>query len=102
MSAKQPTWPAGSQSMAVIFGTQGRDTIDGTGFDDVIRGWAQGGDGGADLGDLLSGLAGKDDLLGGGGDDTLLGGVGNDTGKRHHGDDTRYGGGGAATLSRGG
>ena len=30
--------------MAVIFGTQGRDTIDGTGFDDVIRGWAEDGD----------------------------------------------------------
>src|ERR671912_2608991 len=98
MSVKQPTWPAGSQSMAVIFGTQGRDTIDGTGFDDVIRGWAQGGDGGADLGDLLSGLAGKDDLLGGGGDDTLLGGGGHDTGNGPNREDTPpRGGGGAPT-----
>ena len=64
--------------MAVIFGTQGRDTIDGTDQDDLIRGWAQGSNPGTDLGDLLVGLGGNDTLDGGGGGDALVGGDGQD------------------------
>ena len=60
--------------MAVIFGTQGRDTLDGTGLDDFIRGWAEDGDPSTDLGDELRGFGGNDRLFGGGGDDTLFGG----------------------------
>ena len=60
--------------MAVIFGTQGRDTIDGTGFDDIIKGWAEDGNPATDLGDELRGFGGNDRLFGGGGDDTLFGG----------------------------
>src|SRR5215204_6289498 len=79
MPSRQATWPAGCQSMAVIFGTQGRDTLDGTGFDDLIRGWAEGGNPATDLGDrLLFGLAGNDTLFGGGGGDTVFGGSGQD------------------------
>jgi hypothetical protein len=59
-AAKQPTWPAGSQPMAVIFGTQGRDTLPGTNLDDVIRGWAEDGDPSTDLGDELRGFDGND------------------------------------------
>ncbi len=39
--------------MAVIFGTQGRDTLDGTGLDDIIQGWAKDRDALTDLGDEL-------------------------------------------------
>ncbi len=42
--------------MAVIFGTQGRDTLPGTIQDDVIRGWAEDGDPSTDLGDELRGF----------------------------------------------
>src|ERR671910_639631 len=81
MSVKQPIWPAGSQSMAVIFGTQGRDNLPGTDQDDVIRGWAEGGDPATDLGDVLRGLGGDDRLFGGGGRDRFLfaGGYDRDT-----------------------
>src|SRR5918994_3113694 len=102
MSAKQPTWPAGSQSMAVIFGTQGRDTIDGTGFDDIIRGWAQGANPGTDLGDLLVGLGGNDTLDGGGGDDELFGGGGSDELSGDPGSDTLDGGEAGDKLDGGG
>ena len=69
--------------MAVIFGTQGKDTIDGTVIDDIIRGWAEDGNPATDLGDLLSGLGGNDALFGGGGNDRLSGDADNDTLKRH-------------------
>lgn len=78
--------------MAVIFGTQGRDTIDGTGFDDIIRGWAQGANPGIDLGDLLVGLGGNDTLDGGGGDDEFFGGGGSDELSGDPGSDTLSGG----------
>jgi Ca2+-binding RTX toxin-like protein len=78
--------------MAVIFGTQGRDTIDGTGFDDIIRGWAQGANPGTDLGDLLSGLGGNDTVEGGGGNDELFGGGGSDELSGDTGSDTLSGG----------
>src|SRR5688572_17662324 len=122
MSAKQPIWPAGSQSMAVIFGTQGRDFLEGTGQDDVIQGWAKFGDQLTDLGDELRAgdarggdgdLRGgaDDDLKGGGGDsfggpgddqlsggDTLRGGRGDDTLRADGDDDVLTGGTGGDTL----
>ncbi len=39
--------------MAVFYGTQGRDTLDGTRLDDSIIGWAEDGDAATDWGDLL-------------------------------------------------
>jgi Ca2+-binding RTX toxin-like protein len=77
-----------SKSMAVIFGTQGRDTLDGTGLDDIIQGWAKDRDALTDLGDELRGFGGedrlwgrggKDDLSGGDNRDRLFGGTGNDS-----------------------
>ncbi len=64
--------------MAVIFGTQGRDTIDGTDFDDIVFGWAEDGGPSTDLGDELRGFDGNDFLSGGGRRDTLDGGSGAD------------------------
>ena len=57
--------------MAVIYGTQGRYFLEGTGLDDIIQGWAKFGDQSTDLGD---------ELIGGGGDDELSSGSGDDTG----------------------
>ncbi len=85
--------------MAVIFGTQGRDTIDGTGLDDIIRGWAEDGDPATDLGDLLSGLGGDDRLDGGGGGDALVGGDGQDELNGYGGADRLAGEDGADRLS---
>ena len=84
--------------MAVIFGTQGRDTLPGTDQDDVIRGWAADGDPATDLGDRLSGLGGDDKLSGGGGDDLLVGGDGDDTLAGGDGDDRLGGFNGADQL----
>ena len=85
--------------MAVIFGTQGRDTRDGTDRDDVIRGWAEDGDPSTDLGDFLSGLGGDDTIDGGGGDDTLAGNAGNDLNDGGAGNDALAGGAGADRLA---
>ena len=87
--------------MAVIFGTQGRDTLPGTNQDDVIRGWAEGGDPSTDLGDVLRGFDGNDRLFGGGGRDTLFGGFGNDTLSGDLGDDTLGGEAGRDVLAGG-
>jgi Ca2+-binding RTX toxin-like protein len=84
--------------MAVIFGTQGRDTLPGTDQDDDIQGWAENGDPATDLGDLLSGRGGDDRLDGGGGDDTLRGGDGNDQLLGEGGADRLDGEGGADQL----
>jgi hypothetical protein len=43
--------------MAVIYGTQGRDFLEGTGLDDIIQGWAKFGDQSTDLSDQLIGGA---------------------------------------------
>lgn len=59
-----------SQFMAKL-GTQGNDTLNGTGNGDVLKGLAGN--------DKLLGGAGDDMLWGGAGDDTLDGGAGNDT-----------------------
>jgi Ca2+-binding RTX toxin-like protein len=62
--------------MAVIYGTQGRDFLEGTGLDDIIQGWAKFGDQSTDLSDQLIGGGGNDELLGGGDDDSLAGSFG--------------------------
>jgi hypothetical protein len=59
--------------MATIFGTQGSDVRNGTDLDDLIKGWARGGDQATDLGDRLNGGGGNDIILGGGGDDSRWG-----------------------------
>jgi Ca2+-binding RTX toxin-like protein len=89
--------------MALIYGTQSRNQIEGTNQDDVIYGWRQGGDPNTDLGDTLNGNNGDDRMYGGGGDDELSdrdgndlvsGGIGNDDIYGYKGNDTYYGGGG--------
>ena len=62
--------------MAVIYGTQGRDFLEGTGLDDVIQGWAKFGDQSTDLGDELIGGGGNDELSGGDSADLLSGEAG--------------------------
>ena len=93
--------------MAVIFGTQGRDTLDGTGLDDIIQGWAKDRDALTDLGDELRGFGGddrlwgrggKDDLSGGDNRDRLFGGDGRDTLDGGFRDDTLDGGDGPDLL----
>jgi len=61
-------------------GTDGNDTILGTGVDDRIDG--KGGD------DIIAGLDGNDTLIGGAGMDNMLGGLGNDTYVFNAGDGT--------------
>ncbi|MDF5706266.1 MAG: pre-peptidase C-terminal domain-containing protein [Nostoc sp. S4] len=66
--------------MAVIYGTTGSDTKNGTSGDDTIYGWANGGNASSTSGnDTLNGAAGNDNLFGGTGNDSLIGGDGNDT-----------------------
>jgi hypothetical protein len=70
--------------MATIPGTNGNDTLTGTGEDDVING----GNGA----DTLDGAEGDDTLSGGNGTDTLAGGEGDDTLSGGNGDDVLDGG----------
>ncbi len=64
--------------MAVIYGTSGVDTKNGTQENDTIYGWAKGGNASSPSGnDTLSGKAGNDKLYGGTGKDSLQGAVGN-------------------------
>jgi Ca2+-binding RTX toxin-like protein len=76
--------------MAIIVGTTGPDTLEGTGQPDFIKG--KGGD------DTLLGLGERDDLRGGFGDDTLFGGNGKDTLLGDAGDDFLFGGAADDTL----
>lgn len=65
--------------MAVIYGTTGKDTKNGTKGNDTIYGWAFGGNANSSSGnDTLNGNAGNDKLKGGTGDDELDGGFGSD------------------------
>lgn len=74
--------------MAVIYGTTGSDTKNGTSENDTIYGWATGGsDSSPSSNDTLNGNAGNDLLHGGTGNDYLNGGSGNDTLKGGAGDD---------------
>ena len=85
--------------MAVIYGTQGRDFLEGTGQDDIIQGWAKFGDQSTDLGDELIGGGGGDQLSCGDGGDLLDGGVGNDRLLPGDGRDTLSGGEAATRTS---
>lgn len=65
--------------MAVIYGTTGPDTRNGTSANDTIYGWAFGGNASSPFNnDTLQGAAGNDNLFGGTGNDFLYGGTGND------------------------
>ncbi len=104
----------------VITGTAGRDKLNGTVGNDLIRGLSgddkidgRGGDDcivggpgndeldGSDGNDILLGGEGKDKLRGGKGDDTLDGGVGDDKLKGDSGDDLIDGGEGTDKCSGG-
>jgi Ca2+-binding RTX toxin-like protein len=65
--------------MAVIYGSIGPDTRNGTPENDTIYGWATDGNGNSVSGDdKLYGQAGNDKLYGGTSNDSLYGGTGND------------------------
>ena len=86
--------------MAVLYGTTGSETINGTGENDTVYGWASGGDASSASGnDILNGNAGNDTLYGGTGNDTLGGGAGNDTLDGGSGSDTMRGETGNDTYS---
>ena len=65
--------------MAIIYGTGGPDTKNGTKANDTIYGWARGGNASSPSGnDTLTGAFGNDKLYGGTGNDSLIGGQGID------------------------
>lgn len=85
--------------MALIFGTTGSDTRNGTSANDTIVGWASGGNANSiSNNDTLNGLAGNDSLAGGTANDSLNGGDGNDTLDGGTGNDTLKGGAGSDTF----
>lgn len=85
--------------MALIFGTLGEDTLEGTGEADHITGGPPE-DEAADTGaDSLSGAEGNDLLMGWGGADTLEGGSGNDVLLGRAGGDLMIGGEGTDWVS---
>ncbi|MEH2066757.1 MAG: hypothetical protein V7K47_00900 [Nostoc sp.] len=85
--------------MAIIYGTTGSDTRNGTSGDDTIYGWANGGNANTTSGnDILNGAAGNDNLFGGTENDSLIGGDGNDTLDGGTGTDSLNGGTGNDTY----
>ncbi len=75
--------------MATIYGTSNSERINGTENNDIIYGWARGGDENSPSGnDELYGRGGNDELYGGTGNDTLDGGAGIDTLIGGRGNDT--------------
>jgi Ca2+-binding RTX toxin-like protein len=83
-----------------VYGSEGNDTLVGTGHNDVIYG--QGGDDaitGGQGADILYGNAGVDAIDGGMGDDTLDGGAGNDILSDTIGTNSLYGGDGDDQLT---
>jgi Ca2+-binding RTX toxin-like protein len=85
--------------MAVIYGTKGPDTKNGTKGNDTIYGWAKGGNANSTSGnDTLNGNARNDKLYGGTGNDNLQGAAGNDTLDGGLGSDTLDGGTGNDTY----
>jgi hypothetical protein len=79
--------------MAIITGSNGNNTINGTSGNDIITG----GNGN----DVLNGGAGNDLIIGGNGNDTLNGGSGNDILIGGNGNDTLDGGSGSDLLTAG-
>lgn len=85
--------------MALIYGTKGPDTKNGTKGNDTMYGWAKGGNASSPSGnDILNGLVGNDKLYGGTGNDNLQGAAGNDTLDGGFGSDTLDGGTGNDTY----
>jgi len=88
----------------LIFGSDGNNVIDASGFSRegvVIRIFGGGGNDlllGSRFNDSLDGGDGNDTLNGGGGNDTLLGGNGNDGLSGYTGNDQLFGGAGTDTL----
>ena len=82
--------------MAIIYGSNAPDTLNGTSGNDDVFGWdvanAEDDVGPADDDDLLQGHGGADDLYGGAGDDRVKGGAGSDD---------LFGGAGVDTLEGG-
>lgn len=65
--------------MAVIYGTKGADTNNGTGGNDAMYGWSKSGNANSPShNDTLNSNDGNDKLYGGTGNDFLSGGKGND------------------------
>ena len=88
--------------MADIYGTTGSDTKNGTEGNDIIYGWARGGNANSLSGnDTLNGNAGDDILNGGTGNDSLLGSAGNDSLIGNSGNDVLNGGSRNDTLEGG-
>lgn len=89
--------------MAVIYGTTGADTKNGTLGDDTIYGWAMDGNPSSPSGnDNLDGEAGDDELNGGTGNDSLYGGTGSDSLNGNTDNDKLYGGAGNYDVLNGG
>jgi serralysin len=85
--------------MAIIYGTTGSDTRNGTSGNDTIYGWASGGNANSISGnDILNGGIGNDNLFGGTENDSLIGGVGDDTLDGGLGTDSLNGGAGNDTY----
>jgi Ca2+-binding RTX toxin-like protein len=88
--------------MAIIYGTGGNDTLQGSIGSDTIYGYAEGTDPDLETGnDTIYGGNGRDTIYGGGGDDTLYGGDLNDTLYGGAGDDHLYGDSGDDILDGG-
>jgi Ca2+-binding RTX toxin-like protein len=88
--------------MAVIYGSNGPDTKNGTTAQDTIYGWVKGGNANSASGnDTLNGAAGNDNLFGGTGNDSLIGSAGLDTLNGGAGNDTLSGGLGSDKLNGG-
>ena len=98
-------------TLPIINGTNGADTIAGTGGNDIISSGngndVVNGGAGSDIisagngNDDVDGGSGSDTIDGGNGNDTLSGGIGDDTLAGENGNDTLAGGDGADTLSGG-
>jgi Ca2+-binding RTX toxin-like protein len=79
--------------MATIYGSTGSETINGTSENDILYGWARGGNADSPSGnDTLNGSLGDDILNGGTGNDSLLGSAGNDSLIGNDGNDVLTGG----------
>ncbi len=82
------------RSGAIINGTSGNDTINGT---QTVSGQSLA----SDENDTINGLAGNDSLSGLGGNDTISGGTGNDAINGGEGNDSIYGGAGVDNINGG-
>lgn len=92
MPVRSPENSSMGTVMAIIYGTGGSDTLQGSIGSDTIYGYAEGTDPDLETGnDTIYGGNGRDTIYGGGGNDTLYGGNLNDTLYGGAGDDHLYG-----------